>query len=77
MGNYLRVKKAGNDVAFSFRELSGLVGDYQVVCHAAAGVDPCAASEPPIKPTPISMRGSSPPRRGWRRIWTMPKPSSG
>ena len=59
LGNYLRVKKAGPDVAFSFRELTSLVGEYMVVCHDGVGMDPCAAGEPPIKPTPIVMQAAA------------------
>lgn len=57
LGNYLRARKEGRDVAFNLRELTTLVGSYELVCHEPTGPTPCATSRP-TDPTPVRIDGA-------------------
>lgn len=60
LGASLRARKAGLEVLFTYGELPYTVGRYDLVIHEPdGGLSPCAAHEPPTKPTPIAMQAAA------------------
>jgi hypothetical protein len=59
IGNVLHVARDAWDVVFSYAEIPGTWGDYELVAHEPIGGFPCTDRTPPTPPDPVTMEGAA------------------